>query len=182
MLLCFFFFVRRPQGFDRLVQPEALVTSGPYAFVQHPIYTSYMALFVGHCLRSARSACRQSACCAAPAVLHGGYLPWEDWLTGAPARPALHPAAAWAALRRLRSSWPRACCTMPGGRRWRRSCWMPLLGRNISNTSHAQGASCRACHGPHPEITDHISRSPEHSSGAVEGATAAARHVHGCCT
>ncbi|KAL4440357.1 hypothetical protein ABPG75_003358 [Micractinium tetrahymenae] len=38
------------KAFDRLVQPEALVTSGPYALMQHPIYTSYMGLFSGHCL------------------------------------------------------------------------------------------------------------------------------------
>lgn len=38
------------KDFDRLVAPSRLVTTGPYAWVQHPIYSSYMLLFVGHCL------------------------------------------------------------------------------------------------------------------------------------
>ncbi|GAB4823145.1 hypothetical protein N2152v2_010191 [Parachlorella kessleri] len=38
------------QAFDRLVTPGSLVTSGVYASLQHPIYTSYMLLFCGHCL------------------------------------------------------------------------------------------------------------------------------------
>lgn len=32
---------------DRLVVPDALVKTGPYAWCQHPIYTSYMMLFLG---------------------------------------------------------------------------------------------------------------------------------------
>ncbi len=32
--------------YDRLKTPSRLMTSGPYALVQHPIYTSYMLLFV----------------------------------------------------------------------------------------------------------------------------------------
>ncbi len=41
------------QAYDRLVTPDELVISGPYKFVQHPIYTSYMLLFCGYCLRCA---------------------------------------------------------------------------------------------------------------------------------
>lgn len=40
-----------PQAYNRVVAPEQLVTSGPFALVQHPIYTSYMLLFAGHTLR-----------------------------------------------------------------------------------------------------------------------------------
>ncbi len=39
------------QDFNRLVVPDRLVTWGPYGAVQHPLYTSYMLLFAGHCLR-----------------------------------------------------------------------------------------------------------------------------------
>lgn len=39
------------QDFNRLVAPDRLVTCGCYAHIQHPLYTSYMMLFVGHCLR-----------------------------------------------------------------------------------------------------------------------------------
>lgn len=35
------------QAYDRLVVPDKLVRSGPYAWCQHPIYTSYMLLFSG---------------------------------------------------------------------------------------------------------------------------------------
>lgn len=35
------------QAYDRLVIPDRLVKSGPYAWCQHPIYTSYMLLFCG---------------------------------------------------------------------------------------------------------------------------------------
>lgn len=45
------------QAYNRVVAPEALVTRGVYAWVQHPIYTSYMLLFAGHCLRCAPLAC-----------------------------------------------------------------------------------------------------------------------------
>lgn len=38
------------KAYDRVVQPEALVTTGPYAWVQHPIYTSYMMLFCGYAM------------------------------------------------------------------------------------------------------------------------------------
>jgi protein-S-isoprenylcysteine O-methyltransferase Ste14 len=38
------------RAYDRVVQPEALVTAGPYAFVQHPIYSSYMLLFCGYAM------------------------------------------------------------------------------------------------------------------------------------
>lgn len=38
------------KSFDRLVKPTALVVSGPYRFVRHPIYTSYMLLFAGYCV------------------------------------------------------------------------------------------------------------------------------------
>ena len=37
-------------AYNRIVAPEQLVTSGPYRFVQHPIYTSYMLLFFSYCL------------------------------------------------------------------------------------------------------------------------------------
>lgn len=36
--------------FDRLVKPTALVVFGPYRFVRHPIYSSYMLLFAGYCV------------------------------------------------------------------------------------------------------------------------------------
>lgn len=38
------------RAYDRVVQPDALVTSGPYAWVQHPIYSSYMMLFCGYAM------------------------------------------------------------------------------------------------------------------------------------
>ncbi|PRW39139.1 isoprenylcysteine carboxyl methyltransferase [Chlorella sorokiniana] len=38
------------KAYNRVVAPDELVTSGPYALVQHPIYTSYMLLFAGHAL------------------------------------------------------------------------------------------------------------------------------------
>ena len=38
------------QAYDRLVVPDKLVKSGPYAWCQHPIYTSYMLLFSGFML------------------------------------------------------------------------------------------------------------------------------------
>jgi protein-S-isoprenylcysteine O-methyltransferase Ste14 len=38
------------RAYDRVVKPEALVTSGPYAKVQHPIYSSYMMLFCGYAM------------------------------------------------------------------------------------------------------------------------------------
>jgi protein-S-isoprenylcysteine O-methyltransferase Ste14 len=37
-------------AYDRVVKPQTLVTTGPYALVQHPIYTSYMMLFAGYCM------------------------------------------------------------------------------------------------------------------------------------
>ena len=53
------------QAYDRLVTPERLVTSGPYKYVQHPIYTSYMLLFMGYCLllhSAPAAACITAAC------------------------------------------------------------------------------------------------------------------------
>jgi protein-S-isoprenylcysteine O-methyltransferase Ste14 len=38
------------RAYDRVVAPEVLVTDGPYKYVQHPIYSSYMLLFVGYSL------------------------------------------------------------------------------------------------------------------------------------
>jgi protein-S-isoprenylcysteine O-methyltransferase Ste14 len=38
------------KAYDRVVAPETLVTDGPYRYVQHPIYSSYMLLFVGYAL------------------------------------------------------------------------------------------------------------------------------------
>ncbi|KAG2430745.1 hypothetical protein HYH02_013584 [Chlamydomonas schloesseri] len=35
-------------AYDRVAAPPALVTTGPYRFVQHPIYVSYMLLFVSY--------------------------------------------------------------------------------------------------------------------------------------
>jgi protein-S-isoprenylcysteine O-methyltransferase Ste14 len=35
------------QAYDRVVQPQALVTTRPYAWVQHPIHASYTLLFCG---------------------------------------------------------------------------------------------------------------------------------------
>lgn len=55
----------REQSYDRLVTPDQLVTWGPYRFVQHPIYTSYICLFTGYCLmlRSPRAAALLAAVC-----------------------------------------------------------------------------------------------------------------------
>lgn len=39
------------QAYNRVVAPDELVTGGPYALVQHPIYSSYMLLFAGNALR-----------------------------------------------------------------------------------------------------------------------------------
>lgn len=36
------------KSYDRVVVPEKLITSGPYAIVQNPTYTSYMLLFAGY--------------------------------------------------------------------------------------------------------------------------------------
>jgi protein-S-isoprenylcysteine O-methyltransferase Ste14 len=36
------------KAYDRVVAPEKLVTNGPYKYVQHPIYSSYVLLFVGY--------------------------------------------------------------------------------------------------------------------------------------
>lgn len=38
------------QAYDRLVRPDKLVREGPYAWCQHPIYTSYIMLFMGYAL------------------------------------------------------------------------------------------------------------------------------------
>ncbi|KAL0040418.1 hypothetical protein WJX77_006520 [Trebouxia sp. C0004] len=38
------------KAYDRLVVPDKLVKTGPYAWCQHPIYTSYMLLFSGFTL------------------------------------------------------------------------------------------------------------------------------------
>jgi protein-S-isoprenylcysteine O-methyltransferase Ste14 len=38
------------QAYDRIIRPEVLVTTGPYRLVQHPVYLSYLMLFVGFCL------------------------------------------------------------------------------------------------------------------------------------
>jgi protein-S-isoprenylcysteine O-methyltransferase Ste14 len=38
------------KAYDRVVQPEALVTTGPYRWVQHPIYSSYILLFCGYAM------------------------------------------------------------------------------------------------------------------------------------
>ena len=35
------------RAYDRVVTPESLVTTGPYRFVRHPIYTAYLCLFAG---------------------------------------------------------------------------------------------------------------------------------------
>jgi protein-S-isoprenylcysteine O-methyltransferase Ste14 len=55
------------QAYDRVAAPAALVTSGIYAHIQHPIYTSYVALFSGFCLvlHSAPLALLLAAVCAA---------------------------------------------------------------------------------------------------------------------
>ncbi|BBN07563.1 hypothetical protein MPTK1_4g04570 [Marchantia polymorpha subsp. ruderalis] len=53
--------------FDRLVKPRAVVMFGPYRWVRHPIYASYMLLFVGYCLalRSYKSLVFMLAACIA---------------------------------------------------------------------------------------------------------------------
>jgi protein-S-isoprenylcysteine O-methyltransferase Ste14 len=38
------------RAYDRVVAPAALVTTGPYSYVQHPIYSSYMLLFAGYAM------------------------------------------------------------------------------------------------------------------------------------
>lgn len=35
-------------AYDRIVAPQKLVTTGPYRYVQHPLYSSYMLLFLGY--------------------------------------------------------------------------------------------------------------------------------------
>ncbi|GFR48264.1 hypothetical protein Agub_g10129 [Astrephomene gubernaculifera] len=53
-------------SYDRVAAPPALVTSGPYSYMQHPIYTSYMLLFfsVGMWLHSAPTAIAMLLVCA----------------------------------------------------------------------------------------------------------------------
>lgn len=53
------------KAYDRVVRPEELVTCGPYAFIRHPIYTSYMLLFSGYAmlLHSASTAVFAVAIC-----------------------------------------------------------------------------------------------------------------------
>ncbi|PNH04042.1 hypothetical protein TSOC_009851 [Tetrabaena socialis] len=53
-------------AYDRVVAPAALITTGPYRFVQHPIYTSYALLFVsyGLWLHSGLAAVAALAVCA----------------------------------------------------------------------------------------------------------------------
>lgn len=36
--------------FDRLVVPKTIVTFGPYRWIRHPIYSSYILLFAGYCV------------------------------------------------------------------------------------------------------------------------------------
>ena len=38
------------KAYDRIAAPDMLVTAGSYRLIRHPIYTSYMMLFSGHCL------------------------------------------------------------------------------------------------------------------------------------
>lgn len=38
------------QAYNRLVKPDKLIRTGPYAWCQHPIYTSYILLFTGYAL------------------------------------------------------------------------------------------------------------------------------------
>ncbi|KAF8066262.1 DLEC1 [Scenedesmus sp. PABB004] len=54
-------------AYDRVVAPEALVTAGPYAWVQHPVYVSYALLFTGYAmtLHAALTALFALAACAA---------------------------------------------------------------------------------------------------------------------
>lgn len=33
------------KSYDRVTQPDELITSGPYRLVRHPIYTAYLLLF-----------------------------------------------------------------------------------------------------------------------------------------
>jgi protein-S-isoprenylcysteine O-methyltransferase Ste14 len=53
------------RAYDRVVAPDVLVTDGPYRYVQHPIYSSYMLLFVGYglLLHSAPAALLALAVC-----------------------------------------------------------------------------------------------------------------------
>lgn len=38
------------ESYNRVVTPKSLVTAGPYKYMQHPVYTSYMLLFCSYCL------------------------------------------------------------------------------------------------------------------------------------
>eukprot|EP00884_Botryococcus_braunii_P017885 jgi/Botrbrau1/4780/Bobra.0325s0003.1 len=53
------------RSYDRLVTPDQLVTWGPYSLMQHPIYTSYICLFMGYCLmlQSPRAAALLGSVC-----------------------------------------------------------------------------------------------------------------------
>jgi protein-S-isoprenylcysteine O-methyltransferase Ste14 len=53
------------RAYDRVAAPDVLVTDGPYKYVQHPIYSSYMLLFVGYglLLHSAPTALLALAVC-----------------------------------------------------------------------------------------------------------------------
>eukprot|EP00898_Chlorokybus_atmophyticus_P000031 jgi/Chlat1/1028/Chrsp109S00045 len=53
------------ENYDRVVKPESLITSGPYALVRHPIYLSYIMLFVGYAtvLGSNLAACGLAIVC-----------------------------------------------------------------------------------------------------------------------
>lgn len=54
------------RAYDRLVPPDSLVTTGPYRYLQHPIYVSYVLLFCGYCLVSGSPpfALAMLACCS----------------------------------------------------------------------------------------------------------------------
>lgn len=134
-----------PQAYNRVVAPEQLVTSGPFALVQHPIYTSYMLLFAGHALRwvgwvgsaaagfvrrltFGRTGGAAGWGCNIPSAwlgLHRDFCMPIDMVKHPPAGAAASPTAlfaAWAAPQQLPSSSSAAFCTTAAVRGWRKQC------------------------------------------------------------
>ena len=65
------------KAYDRVTKPEALVTSGPYSIVRHPIYTSYLLLF-GSTMLSLGSLSAFAGLVLASLVFYSGRMKAED--------------------------------------------------------------------------------------------------------